>query len=470
MRTKRLPWLTALAFLGSTSAATVYAQQPAPKPDPDAAALATEAYIFGYPLVTMFVTERVLTNVATPQKNGKAPINQFGNLFEYPTPAFKDVTAPNVNTLYSNAWLDLTKEPIVVHMPDTQGRYYVMEILDYWTNVIGSPGKRTTGTKAQDIAMVGPNWKGELPKGLEHAYRSPTNTVWIINRIQANGPRDYAIVNALQRGIKSMPLSEYGKSFTWGAGKVDASIDLTTPVKTQVNNMPAEEYFGILAKTMKVNQAVAADSAVVTRMARIGIRAGQEFDMSRMEPSMVRDIRAGARAGLEQIENYSKTVGTIENGWQYMTICGKYGTSYLTRAAVTLVGLGCNLPEDAIYPTTTIDGHGQPLTGASHYVLHFPAGQTPPANAFWSVTMYDSDFFLVENAIKRSAISSWNDLKKNADGSLDIYIQQESPGGTKQSNWLPAPAGNFALMMRLYWPKESAINGTWKPPAVTVVH
>ena len=234
-----------------------------------------------------------------------------------------------------------------------------------------------------------------------------------------------------------------------------------------MNNMPAEQFFAILARSMKLNRPALADSAIVARMAVIGIRAGEEFDTSKMPTNMVTDIRNGAREGLEEIAKAARTVGTIANGWQVLNNCGQYRTDYLTRAAVALNGLGCNLPDDALYPTTTVDADGKTLSGAGTYVVHFPAGQTPPVNAFWSITMYDSDFFLVENPIKRSAVSSWNDLKKNPDGSLDIYVQHESPGADRQSNWLPAPAGNFVLMMRLYWPKGIAIDGAWKPPAVT---
>ena len=212
---ERISW----SVLSCVLCGALSAQQPAPKTDPDWLAVAKEAYIYGYPLVTMFMTERVETNVASPQKNGRAPLNQFGSLFEYPTAAFKDVVAPNVNTLYSAAWLDLSKEPIIVHMPETQGRYYVMEILDFWTNVIASPGQRTTGTKAQTIALVGPVWKGELPAGIGHVYRSPTNTVWIINRIQANGAKDYPAVNAIQRAMRTTPLRKYGKAFIWGPAR-----------------------------------------------------------------------------------------------------------------------------------------------------------------------------------------------------------------------------------------------------------
>ena len=227
--------------------------------------------------------------------------------------------------------------------------------------------------------------------------------------------------------------------------------------------MSAEQYFATLARALGENPPAAVDAPMIRRLAQIGIVPGQEFKPDRANAQA---LRQGAKEGLQKITQHSKTIGRIQNGWQTLDNCGDYGTQYLTRAAVTMKGLGCSLAEDALNPTTTVDAEGKPLNGANNYVLHFPAGQTPPANAFWSVTMYDPDFFLVDNRLNRYALSSWNDLTTNPDGSLDIYVQRTSPGSDKESNWLPAPAGGFVLMTRLYWPKESAIKGTWTPPGV----
>ena len=443
------------------------AQQLASGVHPDGAAqIARQAYIYGYPLVTTYVTRRVETNVAAPDENGRAPLNQFGSLFAYPTAKFKTVVAPNVNTLYTAGWFDVSKEPMIIHVPDTKDRYYVMEILDAWTNVIGSPGKRTTGTAAQDIAIVGPGWHGQLPRGIEHTFISPTSNVWVVNRIQANGPRDYPTVNALQRQTTATPLSSFGKPYTPPPGTVDPKIDTKTPPVKQVNAMSADEFFTALARQLMVNQPFAADSAVVRQMASIGIVPGQEFSMKTKDAATAKDIRSGARMGLEAIEKHIKTMGSMKNGWQTLNMCGKYGTDYLTRAGVALVGLGCNLPEDALYPTTMVDATGKPLMGSNRHVVHFDAGKIPPVNAFWSVTTYDSTFFLVNNSLNRYALSSYDNLKQNPDGSLDLYVQHESPGADNEANWLPAPAGKFVLMMRLYWPKPEAISGAWEPPSV----
>ena len=347
----------ALALMVGGRAST-NAQPHAKHSDADIVASAQAAYIFGYPLVSMYVTKRVSTNVVTPS-HGRAPLNQVGNLFKYPTAAFRDVVAPNVNTLYSSAWLDLSKEPIVVHMPDTQGRYYVMETLDFWTNVMASPGKRTTGTGAQDIAFIGPDWKGQMPSGITLNYRSPTNTIWVLNRIQTNGPKDYGVVNALQRQITTTPLSAFGKPHTWPPNEMDPSIDTKTAVRTQVNKMTGDEFFTAMARAMMENRPVAEDSTIVRRMATIGLRPGSEF---KMDPAQAVDVRAGATKGLDEIVKASKTGGRVENGWMSLTICGQYGTKYLTRAVVALIGLGCNLLEDAFYPTTWWIRKGRPST------------------------------------------------------------------------------------------------------------
>ncbi len=430
--------------------------------DPDIASIAADAYIFGYPLVSMDVSRRVMTNVPSPGQ-GRAPVNQVAALYAYPTAAYRDAVAPNVNTLYNSMWLDVSKGPIVVHMPDTHGRYYVMEMLDGWTNVIASPGKRTTGTAAQDILVAGPAWRGTAPAGITTTVKSPTNMVWVINRIQANGPRDYPAVNPLQQAITTKPLAGYGKPFTWPAGTVDPGVDMKTAVLTQVNRMTGAEFFTAMARAMKDNPPLAADAPMVARMARIGLRPG-EF---KPDPAQAGAIDAGANAGLAKIQRSVTSVSRVNNGWISIGDCGEYGTKYLTRAVVALKGLGCNLPEDALYPTTTTDSEGRKLNGASDYVVHFASGQEPPTKAFWSITMYDAHNFLVDNPINRYAISSWMPLRKNADGSTDIYVQQVPPPAARGTNWLPAPSGDFVLMLRDYWPGQAMIDGTWKPPAVT---
>jgi len=451
--------LLGLLALGASSAAVS---------EEEAAKLGTEAYIYGYPLVTMEMTRRVLTNAAAPAGQ-KAPMGQFAKLREYPSPANKEVTAPNADTLYTLAWLDLSKEPWVLSIPDARDRYYLMPMLSGWTDVFQVPGKRTTGTKAQTYAITGPGWKGTLPAGLKE-YKSPTSMVWILGRIYCTGtPEDYRAVHALQDEFKLVPLSTYGKPYTPPPGKVDPSVDIKTPVREQVNRMNAGEYFKLLAALMKDNPPAAADAPMVANMAKIGIVPGQAFDISKLDPAVQKGLQEVPKAGVEWIMAHFKTAGAVINGWTFSTKTGIYGTEYLQRAFITAIGLGANRPQDAVYPTSEVDAEGKPYDGANKYVMHFAKGQMPPVRGFWSLTMYDGEYFFVPNPLNRYTLSSRSKFNYNKDGSLDFYIQKDSPGKDKEANWLPAPAGTFILMLRLYWPREkppSIIDGTWKPPAV----
>lgn len=432
--------------------------------------LATDAYIYGYPLVTMEMTRRVLTNVAGPVGT-KAPMGQFIKMRHYPDASFKDVTAPNADTLYTTSFFDVGKEPWVLSIPDMKDRYFLMPMLDGWTNVFQVPGTRTTGTGAQTYAITGPGWKGTLPAGVKE-YKSPTNIVWLLGRIYCNGtPEDYAAVHKLQDEFKLVPLSSYGKAYTPPPGKVDPSIDMKTPVRDQVNRMDAVEYFTLLCELMKTNPPADADASQLARFARIGIVPGQSFDASKLKADFVKRVPV---VGFDRIMLQFKINKAIknENGWAFTTKTGIYGTDYLMRGLITAIGLGANRPQDAVYPTSKVDAEGHAYSGKKKYVMHFPKGHLPPAEGFWSLTMYNSAYFFVDNPLNRYAISARQDLKTNPDGSTDLYIQHESPGKDKESNWLPAPAGNFILMMRLYWPSEtnpSIIDGSWTIPAAKKV-
>jgi len=435
----------------------------------EATKLATDAYVYGYPLITMEYTRRVMTNVAAPVEK-LAPMGQFARLRAYPTPADKEVTAPNADTLYTLAWLDVSKEPWVLGIPDMQDRYFLMPMLDGWTDVFQVPGKRTTGTKAHTYAITGPGWKGTLPKGVTE-YKSPTALVWVLGRIYCTGtPEDYAAVHALQDEFTLVPLSSYGKPYTPPAGTVDASIDMKTAVREQVNRLDAASYFSLLATLMKDNPPTTADAPMVANLAKLGIVPGQPFDPSKLGPEAAAALEGVPKAAFEKIMASFKTTGTDVNGWVFTTKTGLYGIDYLGRALVTAIGLGANRPQDAVYPTSEAGADGKPYLGTDRYVLHFEKGQLPPAKAFWSITMYDADYFFVANPLSRYTVSSRDELVENADGSVDLYFQHESPGPEKEANWLPAPADRFLLMLRLYWPSEmppSILDGTWKPPAVT---
>ena len=429
--------------------------------------IASDAYVYGYPLVTMEMTRRIITNVASIQRT-RGPMGQIIKLRQYPDASFRDVTAPNADTLYTTAFIDVGKEPWVISVPDMKGRYYLLPMLSGWTDVFEVPGKRTTGTGPQTYAITGPGWSGALPKGVKEV-KSPTSIVWILGRIYCTGtPEDYAAVHALQDQFTLVPLSSYGKSYTPPPGTVDPSIDMKTPVRDQVNKLDAVAYFTLLAQLMKTNPPAAADAPEVARYAKIGLVPGKDFDASKLKADFVNRI---PQIGFDRIMLQIKVNSAVKNlnGWIFDTKTGVYGTDYLNRALVTAIGLGANRVKDAVYPTSLKSSTGDDYSGANKYVMHFPKGQLPPTRGFWSLTMYDANFFFVANPLNRYSISARQALKPNPDGSVDLYIQNQSPGPDKESNWLPAPAGKFLLMLRMYWPSEkspSILNGSWSPPAV----
>ena len=442
----------------------------------EAREIAVDAYMYAYPLVTMEITRRVETNVEKPE-GSKAPMGQFARLRNYPAVDDHTVTAPNADTLYTTAWLDVSKEPWIVSIPDMKGRYFLFPMLDAWTNVFQVPGKRTTGTRAQKYAITGPGWSGTLPAGVTE-YKSPTGLVWIISRTYCTGtPEDYKAVHALQDQMSVVPLSAYGKPYTPPPpAKVDAAIDMKTAPRDQVNTMDGASYFKLFAELLKTNPPAAEDAPMVAKLAKIGIVPGQDFDASKLDPAVAKGIAAAPKPGQEKIANLKEAIvagdAKLENGWMYFAKTGLYGTSYRDRALITWYGLGANRPQDAVYPFSEGPEVIKKFSGANKYVAHFNKGEMPPANAFWSITMYDKDYFFVPNPINRYTVSSRSKFKANPDGSIDVYIQKDSPGKDKEANWLPAPADAFVLMMRLYWPSEKApslLDGTWKPPEVKEV-
>ncbi len=465
--------MLAIIFIALCGSPALAQQAAAPPLSADeASAIATDAYTYGYPLVTMEYTRRVLTNVAEPS-DLNAPMGQLARSRSYPTAAFRGVTAPNADTLYTNAWIDVSKEPYVLSLPDAHDRYYLFPMLDAWTTVFQVPGKRTTGTGPQTYAITGPAWTGTLPAGVTE-YKSPTAMVWILGRIYCTGtPKDYKAVHELQDKITLVPLSSYGKPYTPPAGTVDPSIDTKTAVRDQVNALDAGAYFNLMAQLMKDNPPTAEDAPILARMAKLGIVPGQPFDLTKLTPDAQNALKTAPKAAFGKIMGYFKDAGKVENGWAFFTKTGIYGTDYLDRAFVTAIGLGANRPQDAVYPTSEVDASGKPYSGANKYVMHFDKGLTPPANGFWSLTMYNAEYFFVDNTLNRYTLSARNKLKKNADGSVDLYLQNENPGKDKESNWLPAPSDKFILMLRLYWPKEtppSLLDGTWTIPGVAVAH
>jgi hypothetical protein len=425
--------------------------------------IGVDAYIYGYSLITMELTRRSFVNVASASPSS-APMGQFANMQAYPAVSDHRVTAPNADTLYSTAWLDVTEEPYVLSIPNMHGRYFLMPMLDGWTTVFQVPGKRTTGTGAQKYLITGPDWQGSVPAGVTQ-YKSPTGLVWILGRIYCTGtPSDYKAVHALQAQLSLVPLSSYGKPYTPPAGSVNPSWQSSLSVRDRVDSMSAAEYFALLAQLMKTNRPVLPqDAAIVAEMARIGLVAGQDWDTSKLSPAVQTALQGSVKTAQLRIKQFASKGLTVVNGWNTLTKTGIYGADYVDRAFVTAVGLGANRPQDAQYPFTQALA-GQPLLGSNTYVLHFARAGMPPVGGFWSITMYDTNFFFVPNALNKQTVSERDALKHNSDGSLDLYFSHVKPAKVPQANWLPGPAGKFILMLRMYWPKAAVLDGTWKVP------
>ena len=433
----------------------------------EAHAIGVNAYLYFYPIISMDVTRKVGTNVEAGKIPGFGPANMFHSFTAYPTADFKAVVRPNFDTLYSIAFLDLTTEPAIVSAPDTNGRYYLLPMLDMWTDVFASPGWRTTGTQAGNFVITPPGWSGTVPSGMTR-ISAPTPYVWIIGRTKTDGPQDYDAVHKIQAGYKITPLSDWGKPAKPVEAKIDPTVDMKTPPKAQVDTMPADKFFAYAAELLKVNPPHITDQPIIAELKKIGIEPGKSFDMGKVDQA-IRSALANVPEDAQKLMAWKMpTMARVVNGWSMNTdTMGVYGNYYLKRALVAQFGLGANVPEDAIYPVNLADESGKPLDGSSKYVLHFEKGDMPPANAFWSITLYDNDGFQVANPLNRFAVSSWMPFKYSADGSLDLYFQNESPGKEREANWLPAPKGAFNLTMRLYAPRSEALTGKWNPPPIT---
>jgi hypothetical protein len=426
--------------------------------------IAVETYVYLYPLVLMERTRQQMTNVVAPgDRQGRGPIDAFVHIRKFPTADFKDVVKPNFDTLYSPAWLDLREEPRVISVPATD-LYYVLPMYDMWTDIFASPGPRTTGDGAGHFALCGPGWEGALPEGVER-IDAPTPWVWVITRAKAS-PATYAEVNAFQDQLAITPLASWPGPVPVPTGTIDPAVDDETPPLRQVFGLDAADFFAAAGELMKENAPHQNDHPILSRMARIGLVAGESFDIDAAEPQARAALEAAVPAAVERITERQQHLATPAEGWISLTeSMGVWGTNYLRRACVDLIGLGANLVEDAIYPVSYFDSDGDPYDGANSYLLHFDADALPPAGAFWSLTMYDDEGFQVANPIERFAIGDRDDLRFNPDGSLDLQISNAEPADGP-SNWLPAPTGSFNLCLRLYEPEADALEGRWLPPGV----
>ena len=427
----------------------------------DAHAIGVQAYMYFYSLVTMDLTRKQLTNVERPE-GIHTPLNTFSSLREYPSADMRVVVRPNFDTLYTSGFLDLTAEPMIVSAPNTDGRYYLLPMLDMWTDVYPAGGPRAR--EAGNFLITPPGWNGAVRSGMTR-INAPTPYVWIIGRTKTDGPQDYDAVRKIQAGYKITPLSQWDKPAQPVQGKLDPSVDMKTPPKIQVDTMPADKFFAYAAELLKIIPPHITDEPMIEQLKKIGIEAGKSFDLDKADAA-IRNALTSAPEDAQHLMAWKlPTLARVVNGWSMNTdTMGVYGNYYLKRAIITQQGLGANLPQDAIYPINLADEFGRPLDGSNKYTLHFEKGDTPPVDAFWSITLYDAEGFQVANRLNRFNLSSWMRLHYNADGSLDLYFQNDTPG--VEANWLPAPKGPFNLVMRLYAPRSEALIGKWNPPPV----
>ncbi len=447
---KLKPWLVGLAVAAVVVVVLVAATRTTIRK-------AAESYVYGYPLVLMDVTQRAFT--AT-----RAAPNTLVNVPVFPDAGFREVVRPNVDTLYSIAWLDLADGPRVFEVPATD-RYYVMQLLDGWTNVFASIGSRTTGRGPGVFLIVGPGWDGTVPDGAT-LLRSPTRIAWLLGRIQTNGVADYGFVHGLQAQLRLRSLEDFVAGSTPTPTAWQRAETAPEPPLLQMRAMDAGTYFGTLARLLADNPPAASDGPALEKLESLGVRPGQPVEAwGWLEHEA---ISLGMKIAARRMQRAAESPRELQAGWSVPPMnIGAYGTEYGLRAVVAMAGLGANLPADAVYPKAQRDADGEPLSGELRYVLHFPAGGLPPVRAFWSVTAYDGDGFLVANPIGRYALGDRDPLTFNADGSLDIYLQAEPPEAGRRSNWLPvAGQGAFRVTARLYWPQDAILNGDWRMPGI----
>jgi len=440
------------------------------------AALAVEAYVYAYPLVLMELTRRVETNgvgdggappVTTVTGSARAPMNAFAHqraLFDATT-----ITAgqrPNADVLTSSLWFDVGPEPLVITIPDAGGRWYTLPMFDLWSDVFAAPGPRTTGGGAQQWAITKRGWTGMLPAGVGR-IEAPTETGRVLLRIRTDGPKDYPAVHAFQDGLRAVPLGHFGKEWTAPVAPFDAAIPPQAPAD-QILRLSSGKFFEIFGAATTRNPPHTHDRPILDRIARIGIAPGRPFTTDHLTPGVRPHFETTRTSAGQQLFEAFKRSGMRINGWRFLgSPMGAYGVDYRRRQVVAYSALGADLGEDVLYLTTIADGDGKPLESAHRYTIHLDAMTLPPADAFWSLTAYDDRQLFMPNKLPRYTIGDRNALTTNADGSVDLVLQSQHPGAEKVANWLPIPAeGRFTLVLRLYAPKLTALDGTWMPAPV----
>jgi len=431
----------------------------------EARTIAKEAYIYGFPMVDSYrIQHSYFVDKGGPEY--KAPWNAIFNNARVYTPEDKAIQTPNSDTPYSYVGADLRAEPLVFTVPDVEkGRYYSLQFIDMYTFNFAYVGSRATGNEAGSFLLAGPNWRGEKPEGVKEVIRSETDFVFVLYRTQLFGPDDIETVKAIQAGYKVEPLSAFLGQLAPAAAP---AVDFRKPL-TPDEQKASLEFFDVLNVLLQFTQVNPVETDIRARFAKLGIEGGKTFDPNALSPEMRAAIERGMADAWSTFAEYKKT--ELDTGKK--TSGDGFGTrehlngDYLARMSSAVLGIYGNSKEEAMYPAYFTDAGQRPTTGAHRYTMRFAPDELPPVNAFWSLTLYKlPESLLSANALNRYLINSQMlpDLTKDADGGLTLYIQNESPGADKEANWLPAPEGPFFMAMRLYWPKQEALSGTWKAP------
>ena len=469
MRTKiiRLASITLGVFMTLTAVPSLSEEKVAAG---EAKQITEEALIYGFPMVMNYtVFYQYFIDTSSPEY--KAPPNQLYNTARVYTPKDTAVVTPNSDTPYSFVAMDLRAEPFVVCNPKIEkSRYFSVQLVDMYTFNYGYMGSRTTGNGAGCYMIAGPGWKGKKPEGVRKVFRSETDFSFAIIRTQLFNPADIENVKKIQAGYRALTLSKFQNKPT-----PPAAAEITWPkIDKKLADADPFAYLNFVLTLCPPTGPAAVEIPMRARFAKIGVEAGKPFPADKLTRAQKAELEMGMKSGLEKIKETVRKLGKEENGWRVATNGfgdrKAYAGNFALRAAAATAGIYGNDAVEALYPLLATDSDGnKPDTSINRYTLTFPPGKLPPVNAFWSVTMYDGKTqLLIENPINRYLINSpmLPELKKNADGSLTLHIQKDSPGKDQESNWLPAPDGRIYLVMRLYWPKEAALKGTWQPPAL----
>jgi hypothetical protein len=423
--------------------------------------LGADAFIFGFPLLAMTTAMCHTTGVPAPTGE-RAPLNHFAHIRRFPDASFHAIVGANADTLYSQAWLDLAEEPILLELPDTGGRSYLMTLLDAWSNVIASLGPRTANAGKRAYAIFGPGSTGAVPEGARR-LDAPTSNVWAIWHLHADGREDLEAGLAIQRSLTLSPLGDNGAGQP-PSGPVNPILDRSAAPQRLVLSMDAPAFLTELAMQMGPNPPTTDDGPLLERLAGIGLRPGEPFDYFGLPTPIRAALATGIEDGRKATAQHPGQ--RTEGGWQMVQpSTGSFGSDHLKRARFANLALGISHPEDALFPLSHTDAQGRQLSGAHRYMLRFEPGRLPPVGAHWSLAVYDMDQVFVQNSVDRHALGDRDNPKLEADGALEIAIQHDRPDGS-DANWLPAPEGDFNLMLHMYWPSRRVLDGGWVVPPV----